>query len=130
MQKQSERRTKCSTASMGLPQKLTPQFTAQVAAHDAHSSGCYRGETNLVEAGNPEVCTAEEEDQHQPEEPGAELAVAVYGGAHQRGQGLAEQNALCADHAAEQGVADGQSLHPAMGHASQALTPAHKSSSL
>ncbi len=115
---------------MGMPQKLTPLFTAEAAAHNAHSSGCCHAETNLVEAGNPEVCTTEEEDQHKPEEPGAELAVAVYGGAHQRGQGLAEQNALCADHAAEQGVADGQSLHPAMGHASQALAPAHKSSSL
>ena len=114
---------------MGLPQTLTTPFTAN-AAHDAYSSGCYHGETNLVEACNPEVCTAEEEDQHQPEEPGTKLAVTVYGGAHQRGQGFAEQNALCADHAAEQGVADGQSLHPAMGHASQALAPADKSSSL
>ena len=114
---------------MGTLQRLTTQLTATAAAHYAHSSGWYYGETNLVEAGNPEVCTTEEEDQHEPEEPGTKLAVAVYGGAHQRGQGFAEQNALCADHAAEQGVADGQRLHPAVGHASQSLLPANKSSS-
>lgn len=123
MQEQSKRTTRCRTASMGVPQKLTTQCTAK-AAHDAHSSWCYNAETNLVEACNPEVCTTEEEEQHQPEEPGTKLAVAVYGGAQQRGQGFAEQNTLCANHAAEQGVADGQSLHPAMGHASQALAPA------
>ena len=72
---------------------------------------------DLIEACNPEVCTAEEEEQNQPEEPGAQLAVAVYGSAQQRGQGFAEQHTLCAYHAAEQGVADRKSFHPAMRHA-------------
>ena len=69
---------------------------------------------HLVEPGHPEICTAEEQHQHQPKEPGCQLAVAIYAGTQQCGQGFAEQHALGAYHPAEQGVANWQCLHPAM----------------
>ena len=69
---------------------------------------------HLVETGYPEVCTTEEEEQDYPEEPGVELTVAVQGGAQQSGEGFAEQDALSANHATEEGVGDGQSLDPAV----------------
>ena len=69
--------------------------------------------TDLVQAGDPEVCTAEEEDQNEPQEPGIQLTVAVYGCAQQCGKSLAEQDALGANHATEKGVADRQGFHPA-----------------